>query len=562
MHYFKSNIFKTALTFLGFVVVFGLIFLPYPLNNSFVGNIDIWFYVWQWNDLYNQFTNSVVAGQVLYPEENYSALVGSPLGYGILYIPIKSIFRDDIWTMYAMLVSILSINAFVFSAILQALKIPLKIAVVLAFCLFANNFVLSNLENFNAYTFYPGLIAIFCLIKSESLNRSPKYILVFFAGVFAGLQVYYSIYLFLLQAILWIGLLLSKKINQKDIVTLFVFLMSLILVTVPFFSQRQEMSDYLSDPSLMQMLLNSNESHSIYFFKDWFRVNVGNVVYPPMNDIDNPWRYGARSAFLGVSTYILVAFSLFYFVSKRKWQLLICIGAIVLLGMLVSTGPMLRTNYYALKTPIGWINNWLPSTLVIRHLFRAHLITIIGLLLLIGFCLKAINAENTKRVNGVLVLFVLLFIIENIPFNSKKYNSKVYTKPPEELMTKLSKIQKESKLFFMPSCHILESEQQITDGFNPMNREYIYMVWKNYLPYHIYNGRMGYLTNTSYDNTLLTCDLTHENYKELMDKNEIDYFVLVRDFVDQPFLENTLPTVLKETNLVGESGRIQIHQPK
>ncbi len=95
-----------------------------------------------------------------------------------------------------------------------------------------------------------------------------------------------------------------------------------------------------------------------------------------------------------------------------------------------------------------------------------------------------------------------------------------------------------------------------------MSREYIYMVWKNKLPFNIYNGRMGYLTNTGYNNTLLTCNLTTENYQKLITENDIDYFILARDFVDESFLEKTLPTILEQTTMISPPGRFQIHQPK
>lgn len=551
-----------SIIFLVYLIIFGLIFLPFPLHNSFIGNIDIWFYVWQWNDFFNHLTHQTVSGQVLYPEENYQALVGASFGYGLIFSVFKIIFNSDVWTMYAVLVFILALNALAFSLVLRALNIPLKVAVVLAFCLFANNYVLSNLENFNAFTFFPGLLAFYFLIKSYDQNQKLKLLYVGLAGLLAGLQVYYSVYLFLFQSIFWLALVLSKNKNQHSFYSLSIFLSCLILVVFSFFMQRQEMSDYLSNPDLQAMLFNSNESHSIYFFKDWFRVNFGNILYPAMKDFSNPWRYGARSAFFGFTTYLIGLCAFVYFVKNRKWKTLLWVSIVIVLGMLVSTGPLFRTNYYSIKTPIGWLNEWVPKTLVIRHLFRAHLITIAGILILIGLFLKENTVLKNSQLNWLLVVFVLIFAVENIPFKSKKYNSSLYTTPPSELVSKIAMIPEGSNLFFMPSCHILESESQISDGFNPMNREYLYMVWKNYLPYNIYNGRMGYLTNTSYNNTILTCNLNQNNYETLMRENDIDYFVIVRDFVDEEFLEIALPTLFANTKMISKSGRIQIHQPK
>jgi hypothetical protein len=282
----------------------------------------------------------------------------------------------------------------------------------------------------------------------------------------------------------------------------------------------------------------------------------------PMSDIENPWRYGARSAFFGFSTYLLTFLAILYFWRKGQKRLLIYVGLLLFLSMMVSTGPMLRTDHYSIITPIGWVNKWLPDTLVIRHLFRAHLLTIAGCLFLIGLFLKDLNKDSPKLLNVGLFFFASFFILENVPFKAEKYQSANYLHPPQELVDALQLIPAESKLFFFPSCQILESESEITKGFNPMNREYIYMVWKNELPFNIYNGRMGYLTNTGYNNTLLTCDLTAQNFEELISKNEIDYFVLVRDFVDERFMEKVLPTILEQTDMITPSGRIQIHRPK
>jgi hypothetical protein len=557
-----SKIKLVVFCFVFFVVTFGLIFLPFPLHQSFIGNIDIWFYVWQWNDYFNHITHSSVPGQVLYPEENYRALVDSAFGYGIIFSVFKAFVRSDIWVFYLVLVSILSLNSIAFTLILNQFKIPIKISAVMAFCLFANNFVLSNLENFNAYTFFPGFLAIYIWLKVIRSRSRIRFLWLVISGLLVGAQIYYSIYLFLFQFVFWLVLILSMGWERRYIGAYFIMFGSMLLMVFPFFSQRQELSDYLQDPVLQDMLFKSNESHSIFFMKDWIRVNVGNLIYPAMTDIQNPWRYGARSAFFGFSTYGLFFISVFYFWKKGKGKLLFWVGLLLFIAMMLSTGPMLRTPHYSFITPIGWVNEWLPGTLVIRHLFRAHLLTIAGSLFLIAMFFKEINVHHTRMVNICLVFFLVVFSIENIPFKAAKYQSSHYTQPPNELVDVLKMVPEESKLFFLPSCQILDSESQITTGFNPMNREYIYMAWKNRLPYNIFNGRMGYLTNTGYNNTLLTCDLTTENYQKLMADNDIDYFVLVRDFVDERFLEKTLPTILEQTTMISPAGRFQVHEPR
>ena len=518
-----------------FILFFGLIFIRFPLNNSFIGNIDIWFYVWQWNDFFDRITDTATWGQVLYPEDNFRRLVGSSFGYGLLYTPYKFILGDDVWCFYAVLLTIMVLNGLALSLIFRELGIDTRIAVVMAVVVFANNYTLSNLENFNAYSLFPGLFSMYLLMRSYKVNKG-KWGMLVLSGILAGLQVYYSIYLFLFQWVLLTLLFVYIHERHKQIGRLAIWFVCMVLVIIPFFAQRAEMSEYLNIPALQEQLFLSNESHSISFFKDWFRISKGNLIYPAMTDIENPWRYGARSAFFGFATYVLVLLAIIYHLRNsvsRKWKIWLTVA---LLGtMLVSTGPLFRTSYYAFQTPIGWINTIMPDTLVIRHLFRAHLLTILLFAFISAFYLQHKLKDRPAMMNRLLIVFLVVFVIENIPFKDPVYDYSKYKEPPAALIDALQLIPERSNLFFLPSCHIIQSEAQVTDQINPMNREYIYMNWKNFFEYNTFNGRMGYLTNTSYENTLLTCNMNATNFDQLIEQNDIDYFIYIRAFDDVNF---------------------------
>lgn len=542
-----------VLLFLAIFALFFFVLLRFPLNNSLFGNIDIWFYVWQMNDFYNQHFGNAPFGQILYPSDKLSNIMESPWGIGLIYSPIKFFIKNDIWTFYLLSCTVLSLNGVSFYLFLKSFQLHRWVAVAMAFMFAANNFALANVENFNAFVLFPGLTAAFCFRNAIISNGRNSFLWLIMSAVLSGIQLYFSMYFFVFQFII-IGVMILFYWKQLPAFkNLGAWAVVILLMMLPFVTHHQGLPEYLNKYGLMQSASFSNEMHSINVPLDFVRVDPGNLIYPAMNDIINPWRYAARSGFFGFSSYLLFAIAVVFFWKRKEKKLLFFALSIIFIAVAISTGPNLTTSLYKIKTPIGWVNEWFHNTNAFRHFFRAHLVTIAGVLFLIALFLNQILVEKPQRGKVIVVFFTLFFLVENIPVNGELFPSKQFLKPNNELSEALYQVPKESDLFFLPSCHIILDEKIVAQPINQINREFIYATWKNYLPYNIFNGLLSYVTDEAYENSYYTCSLDSLKLNSLISVNNIDYFIICYNFISKEEREVLLPILKAQTTLVAEN---------
>ena len=547
-----SNLKVFGLLLFVFFMLIGAILLKYPLNNSLVGNIDIWLFVWQLNDFYLNIFSDAPFGQVMFPTDHLKAYIDSPLGLGLLFLPIKCLFKNDIWAFYFLTVLVLSLNSASFTLLLKQLKIKFWIAVLLGFFLSTNNYVLSQLENYNAYAFFPAILGCLYLIKAKR-----KKVYLWLSAFFFGFQIYYSIYLFCFQWIVIVPILLWKgwiKMPKKF------FLLSciIILIVLPFVISHQHSPTNIDRTTLSKTLLE-HDNYSIHFFKDFGRVNSGNILYKFQEKLSNPWQQNARSAFFGYITYLLFFMAIFYLVKNWK-RAYFYVFLILFCSVVISLGPFIEIGSNHVKTPIGWLNTLFPQTSLLRHLFRTHFITIAVMLLCIGlFLSKVILSQQLKIVVVIFLLF--FFCLENIPFKAQLFKSYENLNKTKELSQLTKGIGEHKNLLFLPNCSMVIFDQEFKDEINPIAREYIYMVWKNNIPHNIFNGRMAYLSGEGLFLNQKTCLLDQESYQEMVNWNLIDYIIISNDFASEQFLNRVDKIIYSNSSIINSTKSFVLVNP-
>lgn len=532
---------NTGIFFL-YLLFFCLLFIKFPLHNSLIGDLDLWFYVWQANDYYQLLFDKANYTQINFPVEDVYKYTDYVWGLASLYIPLRQFTSNDIWIFYFLYVLIFSLNAFSLKLFLESIGINKFSALLLALIFCCNNFLISNIENMNIVVMFPCFFAVTYLHKGL---KKGSYVLLFLSALFMFYQQSFSIYLYVFQFFLVAFIIL---INQFQLKPIGFWLFFTLLFTLPFFVYHDISPAYLLIEPFKTIGILANEEHSLHYFRDFFRVNKGNLIYPAMQDIGNPWKYQARSAFFGISSYLLIVYSFFYF-RKQKFAREVKVALLLLLVCaIIAAGPMFDLFGYRIYSPIGWVNLFFPKSILFRHLFRIHLFSILFFFILIGLFLN-----HHKKRNLIMGVFAILFLIENLPFNYPNNDSFKYITPSKNLTDLTDKLPAKSNLYFLPSCLILEDELHLNKKNNLFKAEMIYGVWKNHIHHNTFNGLLSQNPDDVYENFILTCDLDSTNFKELIHVNNIDYFVIAKEFASKDFMSKKLPIVESKTKFLEEN---------
>ena len=504
-------------------------FIQFPLNGSLYGNIDIWYFVWLSEDVFRTLLGQESMGQVLYPEVDLDGLQGTQTGVASLYCLIRLIVSDPVWTFFVITHLITALNALSFFVLGRSLRIRAAILTPIAIAFAFNNFVWSNIENFDAYALFPSLLAAGCFLSAHRSTDRKRMYLLLLSGLFAGIQLHFSIYFFIFQFLLFPLLFLSTSSMLRScwsIRSIAIWVVPMLLLISPFALEKRVIPEYLSSLDVLDVLVSSHESHSISLFGDYLRADPGNLFLPVQRDIPNPWRYAARSGFFGFSTYVLALSSMLFLLFVRR-RMAVTILFTIVGFMILSSGPFLTIGSWEIRSPVGWVYEHIPSTVFIRHFFRAHLLVVTLALLSIALAGHLASRTSNGRTPTIIALvFGLLFSIENLPWRMRPFEQSDMWTVPDAL--RISEEREDVlNVHVLPSCHLMLDERTLASRWNSVNREFILMNWANDLDINLFNGQLAYAPQQTFENTLLTCALTSIRLDSLIRHNDIDAFVVV-----------------------------------
>lgn len=580
-----------VIVFFLFLILFGVLFLQFPINDSLPGNNTTWFILSQFNFYYNKVVGlfgSGSTGSFFYP-------ASSPIGWadtGFLQFPFyflaKAIGINELYSYYFYMVMIFTLTAFSLYYLANIYLNNKFYSLISSLVFTCSNFTFGNIEDIPLLFFFFVFFSIYFLKKSFV----EKKINFFFLSAFlSGIQAHcFSYSYLLLHFILIILFILNwKAITQKPFGLKAIFGYAIIDLSI---------ASTFFLPYIIKM--NSSEFvnpfnnkanatiHSFMEFKDFFRKIPGNI-YNRSGDLDNLlviqdyakdikkmnlneyifpvvsskeisqflppihkkhlnsivlYPQIRKSGFLGFSVLLLSILGFLRFKRKTKLEL----GAFAILGVFLCLGPFIYINGHSYRAPLFWFYEYIPFFDFFRVPSRAFLLCVFSFSIFSAkgaFELSLYLKSKKIKIISFLVICSLL-MIENIPYPFSRYK---YFPPIDKKIMQHLKGKKNKTILYLPSSLGLYIFNDSNDVF-AYARDYIYMNWKTFHNQNIINGMSAYLPSHRIKvQTLINSLPKKEAVKDLMNRYHLNYIIYVKNFIDKDFEKDILNGLKENSNL-------------
>ena len=367
------------------LILIGIYFLQFPLSGSLFGEMDAVADLAIFEQLNLQIQGILFGtyhGSVNYPGPEFWITYGVDFGGGIIFLIYKWLGIPVIWSCWLFISTIFALNSFGFAHLLQTLKINRNIAWLGGLLFSLSHFFLANLENVNALIFFFFLFAVSFTIKGM-LHQGTKYF--YWAALFASIQIYFTPYNFILTVIL-IPLYILIRFRVKEILgnnfkSLFLCTLMVILIISPFIYL------YILSNQVTSLLNIISEKDLYRFFSlnldDFFRVLPGHLYLNFIDLYHDLWISKMKSAYLGVTIWIVALYSIFKLKGRKELPILL-----IILGIVISLGPVVSYRSkelfpnvtYPFYYNLGWGSFF-------RIPLRAFSLTVMGLSILFSMAM-------------------------------------------------------------------------------------------------------------------------------------------------------------------------------
>ncbi len=520
--------YSNSLIFLFYSLFFLLLFLQLPINGNIAGNCDTW-YVIAYSNAYlaklTSFFTGAEIGSALYPIKDIYAYGESAIGTAIIFIFFKLLGCSDVWAFYGFITVLFSLTAFSIFLIAKLYVQQWWAALFAGLAFMCSSFTFGNIDSPHTVFFAPTFFA-FYFVKLFLQKKHNYYLLI--ASILAGIQVYFSAYVFLFGTIV-LGLLVlinwSVLRLKESIIYWALALVLFLLITVPFFNfYFSKMAQpifynpfdsvllaeaHSLDPvdftrSLSDNLLYAHQPMpSKTIKKNGDLLTDYGYTYAPIKDAKfmqgkqakttDEVRYvsARRTANIGILIYILAFIGLLMTIYKARLEL----AFIGLAGLFLAFGPVIIIGDFLLPSPTYPLYTMTSFFQVLRVPCRAFFLTLFSLSILAAYGLSYLS-KYAQRKNFTLppLLFVglasILFMIENISFPLNAFEASKYQTVPTEYQ-ELTKQSKKNTILILPS-EVGIALGKDTESLCQYNREIIYMNWQNQHQQNILNGVNGY----------------------------------------------------------------------
>jgi|GEM_PF-1322522 len=531
-----------------FLLFFLALFLQYPLSGSLPGNTDTWFYLTLFNHYQNLLTGifGTPAGGAYYPSMPFFLYAEPSFLSGAIFIFFKTIGLPNLWAYYAFISLIYGLNAFALYKIARLYGASTFGALFAGLAFTASNYALGNIDQQNAVVYFPALFSIY-YFRKFLFSYEHKHLV--YCLLIGGLQIYFSSYIFIFQSVILglIGLYNIKEIAQTPELRtpLLKYFCIYPILILPFaylyiFNDRIEQS---YDPSSQFKGFIMSSLH----LQDFIRVLPNNLIIPESTDINIPLLAHIRSAYIGLSLYVLAAIGLITF--RHRIEVLM----IALIGLLISIGPYLQLGSTSIPMPMYIYYEILHMDAFMRTPCRAFTIFTIALAILAAMGISHIIKRHKY---GIYISFAIcfVFLLENIPTPLEKHPSTFFLHPPKEYVA-LLKEQGQVPCLNLPSS-LFSPNNEFIAPLEEYNREHIYTFWQTFHKQPVLNGSAGYFPTPRMNNNDWAKSLSNpQSIPNLISQNNLGYIIYHKTFVlpsDNPKDLSTLKTsehltLIKET---------------
>ncbi|RLA62127.1 MAG: hypothetical protein DRQ88_04390 [Epsilonproteobacteria bacterium] len=464
--------------FTSYFLIFGILFLQFPLNDSLPGNCDTWLTISLSNTYLNKlhsFLDGSFLGTSMFPISNIHSYGEASPGMALIFILFKLLVGNDIWAIYFLITLGYALNAIGANYFSQLFKKDPSINWLSGFFFAGSNFFLANLDDFPIFFYFFFCLSLYFLLKWKEVSHKK---FLYYSAIVGGLQIYFSVYIFIFLAIaitiLWI-------FEIKDFTHLFKYIGVFFLISLPmvlFYLHSHIFLDVVNPWADLEVITRG----SLGFF-DLFNPLPDNLIYPHQQKLFPQlgyWPFIRRHAFLGI---IVIGFGIKgLFNSEIKKELKI----IFLIGLILALGPYFKAYHFRIPSPLLLIYKTLPISSFLRVPLRAYSLCALSLSIMAGLEISKFLPRTFYKKLFAVSLFAGAFFIENIPFPLNKYYAKDLITWPEQ------KVKFKGTILNLPSDAGGRTLAEAGDRVFAYNRELIYMNWQTQHKQNILNGANGY----------------------------------------------------------------------
>lgn len=516
---------RNAAAFVFYFLFFTVLFIQLPLRHEISGNCDSWlaltYSARTLETLKSVFTGEDI-GHVMFPAENPLAYGESAPGMQILLMFFKALGLSDAWTNYFFITLLLALTAFGIFVFTGNFTSFFPAQLFAGFCFTCSNMVFAHIDDSVIIFFFIPAVALHLIYRCFEENKI-KYLII--SSVFAGLEIYFSFYVFLYQFLMIFVLyafLVHKSVMKlhSAVKNLCLYSAAAFVIALPNFIYYLNTLYNLDFVPVFESFYTAKMAS--FNLVDTILVLPNNVIYPDITSrfgIPMNWGFVRHCDFIGLLPLALFAYSLFKWNAKNR--LLFIIFAAV--GVFFACGPVFMFNFKEVfYSPLYIFYKPLPVLKFLRVAVRAYFIFLFAVSVSAALSFERI-CSKVKKPHVVAATFFLLNFFENTPVPLKGFDASMTEKVPEIYETVKRQNINRPLILELPAAMNIEFPIEKMDKFanprdfvtkkesNPQlevvnigmfvdswddlfqyNREIIYTNWQNRHKIDSINGVNGY----------------------------------------------------------------------
>lgn len=516
---------RNIAAFIFYFLFFAILFIQLPLRHEISGNCDSWLAL-TYSARTLEALKSVFAGEetgrAMFPAENPLAYGESAPGMQILIMFFKAFGLSDSWTNYFFITVLLALTAFGIFVFTGSFTRFFPAQLFAGFCFACSNMVFAHIDDSVIIFFFIPAMALHLIYRYFEENKN-KYLII--SSVLAGLEIYFSFYVFFYQFLMVFVLyaFLARRSGvkiQSTVKNLFFYSALAFVIALPDFIYYLNTLYRLDFVPVFESFYTAKMAS--FNLIDTILVLPDNLIYPSLASflgIPLNWGFVRHCNFIGLLPLALFGYSLFKWNSKNR-LLFIILAAV---GVFFACGPVFMFNFKEVfYSPLYIFYKPLPVLKFLRVAVRAYFIFLFAVSVSAALSFERI-CGRVKKPHLVAAAFFVLSFFENTPIPLKGFDAAITEKVPEIYETvkqqninrplilelpaemKIEFPEEKMKMFGDPRDFVTKNEknQQLEvnnigmfvdswDDIFQYNREIIYTNWQNRHKIDSINGVNGY----------------------------------------------------------------------
>jgi hypothetical protein len=407
-----------------YFLFFLLLFLQLPLKEKLPGNCDTWLAI-TYSSYSFESAKSYLSGEKkfhpMYPVENPLVYGESAPGLQVPIIILKSFGLSDHWAYYFFISLIFALTAFGIFIFTGNFVSSTGAGMFAGFVFTVNNMSLAHIDDPIIIFFFLPAVSLHFLLRYFE-NRNLKHLV--FAALFAGMQIYFSFYLFFYLALMifvfYLFYIFRNKREQTQLIrSMFIFAVISGVVSMPHLLFHMNTLYKLEFVEIFQPFYTAKMA-SLNLI-DLFLVLPGNLLYPDLGKVLNipmNWGFVRHYNFTGLLIFFLFSYSLFKWNRQR-----ILFGSLAFAGIFFAMGPVFMFNFQEVfYSPLYVFYKFFPILAFLRVAVRVHFIFLFAVS--VGAAISAERIVSEKKYhNLIFASFFIFHFFESVPFPIKGFDA-------------------------------------------------------------------------------------------------------------------------------------------